>query len=190
MASLFIYYLIIWEPLGFLVAFLGVGLEGDFFLFTFAFLSSQGFFNPWLLFLVAYGGAVAGDFAFYFLGVRAKIMPKPILNWVLKLTNPFVGHLQHRPLHSLLLAKITYGLHKPIIVRLGMLGLSFGRFLLIDLVAVFIWLLIIGGLGYFSGLFFYLMRDYLHYAEIGILIGLVVLYFAARIIKKYSIKNI
>ncbi|MBI2120422.1 MAG: hypothetical protein HYT94_02240 [Parcubacteria group bacterium] len=52
--SLFLYYLTVWKPLGYVLASLGMVFEGDGVLFTVAFLTSEGFFDPGDMLLVVF----------------------------------------------------------------------------------------------------------------------------------------
>ncbi|MFA6476059.1 MAG: VTT domain-containing protein [Candidatus Paceibacterota bacterium] len=188
--SLFFYYLIIWQPLGYLLGVVGMIIEGDITWFTFAFLTSQGFFNLWLMLLVVFGGIVISDTLFFFVGRTIHRFPRFVKIWSDKIAQPFDRHIHNRPRQTLLISKFTYAVHKPILVRMGMTDKTYLDFMKQDLPGVFIWILVIGGLGYFSGLSFFLVQQYLRYAEVGLLLGLIIFFIAIKLITKYSIKQL
>ncbi|MFA6254375.1 MAG: VTT domain-containing protein [Candidatus Paceibacterota bacterium] len=188
--SLVFYYLIVWQPLGYLLGALGMLIEGDITWFTLAFLTSQGFFDLQLMLLVVFGGTVASDTLFFFIGRWIKHLPKFVFVWSDKISRPFDKHINHRPLQTLLISKFTYGVHKPILVRMGMNGRSYWDFMKVDLPSIFTWLAVIGSLGYFSGLSFFIVQRYLRYAEIGLLVGLVVFFVVIKLVTDYSLKKL
>lgn len=188
--SLLFYYLIIWQPLGYCLGVLGMIIEGDVTWFTLAFLTSQGFFNLWLMLLVIISGIFVADTLFFFVGREIKRLPKFVFLWSDKISKPFDRHIRTRPKPTLLISKFTYGVHKPIIVRMGMIGLPYRDFLKADCWPILAWTATIGALGYFSGLSFFLVKQYLRYAEVGLLAGLILFFIAIKLITRYSIKKL
>ena len=159
--SFIFYYLIIWPSLGYLLGALGVLIEGDLTWFTLAFLLSQGFFNVELMLLVVFLGVVVSDTLFFFIGRWIKYLPKIVYFWSNKISQPFDKHLHDRPLQTLLISKFAYGVHKPILIRMGMIDKTYWDFMKADLPSIFTWMMTIGALGYFSGLSFFLVQRYL-----------------------------
>lgn len=188
--SLLFYYLIIWPPLGYVLGALGMFVEGDISWFTLAFLSSQGFFNLELMLLIVFLSVVVSDTAFFFVGRWIKYLPSFVYHWADQISQPFDKHIHNRPLQTLLVSKFAYGIHKPILVRMGMIDKSYWDFMKSDLPSIFTWIAIIGSLGYFSGLSFFLVQKYLHYAEIGLFIGLIVFFIIIKFVTDYSIKKL
>ncbi|MCX6712281.1 MAG: hypothetical protein NT041_01150 [Candidatus Vogelbacteria bacterium] len=162
--SLLFYYLIVWQPLGYILGAVGMLIEGDITWFTLSFLASQGFFDLRIMLLVVFGGVVGSDTLFFFIGRWIKHLPRFVFVWSDKISQPFDKHIHNRPLQTLLISKFTYGVHKPILVRMGMIDKSYVDFMKADLPSIFTWLAIIGSLGYFSGLSFFLVQQYLRYA--------------------------
>lgn len=188
--SLLFYYLIVWPPLGYLLGSLGMLIEGDISWFTLSFLLSQGFFSLELMLLVVFLSIVASDTLFFFVGRWIKYLPKFVYFWSDKIASPFDKHIHNRPLQTLLISKFTYGVHKPILVRMGMIDKSYWDFMRADLPSIFTWMAIIGGLGYFSGLSFFLVQEYLRYAEIGLVIGLAIFFIIIKLVTNYSLKKL
>lgn len=188
--SLLFYYLIIWQPLGYILGALGMLIEGDITWFTLSFLTSQGFFNLWAMLIVVFVGLFISDTFFFYIGRWIKYMPKFVIVWSEKIAKPFDRHTVNKPARTLFISKFTYLVHKPILIRMGMVGKTYREFILADLPAIIFWMIIVGSLGYFSGLSFFLLRQYLRYAEVGFLVGLAVFFGAIKIVSKYTIKKL
>jgi len=190
MESLLIYYLIIWEPLGYLLSFAGIVVEGDVLWFIFAFLTGQGFYNLGLMLVTVFFGAVAGDTIFYWLGRKISKKNHRFISWAEKVAKPFDSHLKNKLTRTLAISKFTYGGHKPILIRAGMLGIPYWHFFKKDVPAIIVWELTIGSIGYFSGVAFYALKDYLRYLEVGVLLGLILFFVIMKIVSKYSEENL
>lgn len=165
-------------------------IEGDITWFTLSFLTSQGFFDLRIMLLIVFLGVVASDTLFFFIGRWLKHLPRFVSIWSEKISRPFDRHIHQRPLETLLISKFTYGVHKPILVRMGMIDKTYWEFMKADLPSIFTWLAVIGSLGYFSGLSFWLVQRYLHYAEAGLLIGLIVFFIVIKLMTDYSLKKL
>lgn len=191
MQSVILPFLALWKPLGYLLVFLGMVFEGDLALFTTGFLTNQGFFDPLDIILTVAGGVLLGDFLWYEFGRRLNDhAPEPIKRWVAKVVGPFDEHIVKRPFHSIFLSKFTYGLHHVLLMRMGMRGINFREFFKSDLIATPIWILIVGGLGYFSGLSLDLAKRYLKFVELALPIALVIFVLLLKFISNRSRRRI
>ncbi len=186
MESLLVFYLIIWEPLGYVLSFVGALAEGDAFWFIFSFLTGQGFYNLGLMLLVVFLGATIGDSILYWIGRKISGRNHKWIEKAEKVAKPFDNHIKNKLGRSLAISKFTYGVHKPIMIRAGMIDIPYARFLKKDIPAILIWEFIIGTLGYFSGVAFYALKDYLRYLEVGVLLGLILFFVMMKILSKYS----
>jgi len=190
MESLFTFYLIVWKPLGYLLAFLGSAFEGDLIWFAFSFFTSLGFFEFWPMVVAVFAGAIAGDLFFYFLGTRLEVLPPRFKIKLDELSSSIDSHIKKKPLRTLFLSKFVYGIHRALLVRYGMLKVPISSFLKADCLAVATWMTIVGSIGYFSGASFSLLKQYMKYAEVGLLIGLVLIFILIRWINKKAKKEI
>lgn len=172
--------------LGYLVVFLGAMIEGDVFLFTAFFLAHSHLFDVGDLAFFAFTGTFLGDLGWYALGYKPFRFLDKMYPWVERITQPFVGHIQKRLFHTITVSKFTYGVHHAILIRAGMLKISVRQFIQDDIVAIIIWGLVVGSLGYFSGYSFLLIHHYLRYAEIGLLFALVAFYFISHLLSRWS----
>lgn len=173
MGDIVLHYLLFWRPLGYIFVFIGMALEGDAVLFSAAFLTHQGFFDPGDMAFAVFGGVITGDLLWYRLGASLAAGGR-FARWLERLTAPFDDHLRGRLARTIFISKFAYGLHHPIIMRVGALALNLRRFLAADLAATFCWVLIIGGLGYISSASFAFVRHYLRFTEIALFLALAV----------------
>ena len=169
-------YLSSWEHFAYAIGFLGMIVEGEAILFTAAFLANQGAFNPIFIFGVLFAGVITGDLFWYWLGLRLQTSNSFVKRWAERIGKPFDRHLVHRQFRTIFISKFTYGFHHPILMRAGALKVNVRNYLKNDVIASLIWMLIIGGLGYFSSASFLLVRRYVKFAEISLLLVLVVVF--------------
>ncbi len=170
----------------YLLIFLGMLFEGDLFLFTSFFLARTGVFNLGYLIIICFVGAFLGDLGWRALGRHRFPIFTRVYPWVERLTKPFANHLLNRPLRTLAISKFTYGLHRAVLIRSGMLPIPLGEFIKDDLLAIWLWGLPIALVGYFSGHLFFLIRYYLRYAEISLVLALVLFYLVSHYLSAMS----
>lgn len=188
--SLFLFYLLLWKPLGYLAVFIAMVLEGEVSLFAAAFLTHQGFFDIGDIFLTIYAGLLLGDLGWYWLGTHLERLPPAVRHWVERLARPFDDHLLNRTFRTIFISKFTYGVHHALLMRAGALRINLGNFIRYDVIASLIWLVTIGGLGYFFSASFVLIRHYLRYAEIGLLLSILIFFALSRFLAAQSRKRL
>lgn len=171
-----LHFLELWRPLGYSILFFGMMIEGDVFWFTAAFLTQEGFFDIGDAVTIALCGALFGDVLWYYFGLRFHLSSLWIARFVERITKPFDAHLKKRLFHSIFISKFTYGIHHLILFRAGMMKLPFRDYVFAAFPATFFWLVIVGGLGYLFGASFVLLRHYLRFAEIALLLALVIFF--------------
>ena len=176
--SLFLHYLLLARPVGYALVFLGMVFEGDVMLFTAFFLTREGFFDFGDMSFVVLVGVFLGDVIWYWLGSEKIIGTFPrVRSWVEQLTRPFDSHMRERPFHTMFISKFTYGVHHLILMRFNMIGVPFKTFLKSDMPAAAAWAIILGSIGYFSSASLSLIQHYLRFAEISLLLGLLLFLF-------------
>jgi len=190
MHSLFLPYLILWRPLGYFLVFIGMVVEGDAVLFAAAFLAHQGFFDFGDTLIIVASGVIIGDLAWYLLGARFNNSSTFVGRWVEKITASFDDHLKNSMFRTLFLSKLTYGMHHPLLMRAGMLDVGLKKFIKKDIWASAAWILVVGGLGYFSSYSFRLIRRYLRYTEFTLLLALLTFFIVRHFINLFSKKRL
>ena len=187
-----LHYLAFGRPIGYLLIFIGILIEGEAVLFTAMFLTHQGFFNlEYMLFWVLLG-VIIGDMLWYRLGAYFNILPLFIRKWVNGIAVSFDldNHLRQRTARTIFISKFTYGFNRPILIRAGSLRVPLRKFFKGDLTAALLWIPIIGGLGYASSEFFLFIKHYWRFAEITILLIIVAFLFLVRYFSKMSKKKL
>lgn len=140
--------------LGYIVVFVAMIFEGDILLFSAAFLTHQGFFNPVYMFLTVLTGVLGGDLLWYWVGLRLRERTGWITKWAKNIAEPFDNHLMFRTIRTIFLSKFIYGVHHAILIRSGMLKIELKKYCKIDFVTTIIWMVIVGGLGFISSISF------------------------------------
>ncbi len=173
MKSVILPYLILYKPLGYAVAFFGMVIGGDETVFIASFLTRQGIFEFWLMLAIILAGVFFGDKFWYRLGVKFKNSNFFILRLANKIASPFDQHLVNKPGRTIFISKFAYGFNHAILIRAGVLGIEQKKVLKSDAIAIIIWILIIGCLGYFSSAYVMRLRHLVRFTEVALLIFLV-----------------
>jgi membrane protein DedA with SNARE-associated domain len=158
--------------------------EGDATLFSAAFLTREGFFDIGNMLIIAVTSVIIGDTLWYFLG-RNYISKFPkIKSWADRFAKPIDRHLMDKPFRTFLLTKFTYGAHHATLIRAGMFRMNFRTFIKNDLMAAALWFPAIWCLGYFGSVSLAYIRRSLRFAEVSLLLGLVLFFVVRRLLKK------
>ncbi len=150
-------------------------IEGNLTLFASGVLLAQGVFSPLPILLTTFAGAFTEDILWFRLGFRVKKHSTRTATWALKITNSFSEHLKRKNFRTLLISNFVYGIHRAVLFRAGMekfVGKHFFRNVALTLL---IWIFIVGALGYFAGASVGLLQEYFKFAQILLLV-LVVLF--------------
>jgi membrane protein DedA with SNARE-associated domain len=149
---------------------IALALEGDFVLFAVMLAVFQGVLHPAYAISAAAVGTLLGDAWWFNLGASLRNKQQNrIVRGIVRITDSFEHRLQRHPRRILFLSKLTYGLHRPIIIRTGMTGMSLKRFMRADIPAASFWFLSITGLAYVASVTLLPVRAYLHYVEFALL---------------------
>jgi len=134
-------------PITFVLTF----LEGETFVIFAGAAAHQGLLDFWLLFLSAWGGSFAGDQFYFFIGRK----------WGQKLLARFpryrppvdiaLGFLRKYNVWFVLSFRFIYGIRNVSSFAMGMSGLSWTRFLVLNFIAAGAWAIIFAGAGYLLG---------------------------------------
>lgn len=164
--------------------FVGMMIEGDAVLFSAAFLTHRGFFDFVNMAAIVVLGVLIGDSLWYWLGMWLDRKFPAVHRWLERATRPFDAHLVDRPLRTIFVSKFVYGLHHPLLMRAGVLGIAYKKFLKSDIISSAAWMVIVGGIGFFSSVSFFLARRFLRFAEVALLLGLLIFFFVWHFIAK------
>ncbi len=153
------------RELGYIVIFVAMIFEGDLFLFSAAFLTHRGFFDPLNMFVTILTGVLTGDLLWYWIGLRLQEREGWVTRWAKKIAEPFDDHLQHRTFHTIFLSKFIYGVHHAILIRAGMLRMGLDRYIKTDFLSSVLWIAVVGTLGFVSSYSYALVRDQIKFFE-------------------------
>lgn len=175
MESIFLYYLTLWKPLGYILVALGIITEGGgITVFTAAFLASNGFLNIFNIFLVTFFVMLLRDIFLYWVGTRLK-KGKSWIAWLAKkMIQPIDKHLRERTFYTIFISKFIYGFNYIVITKAGLLGIHWKKIFKSDILAIFCWALVVGGLGYFLVFPLSILKQYIRFVEFSLLGGLVI----------------
>lgn len=149
---------------------IALAIEGDFVLFAVMLAVFRGALDPVYATIAVTCGAFIGDIAWYRLGVFVGRFPKSkAARFIAKITETLDDRLKRQPARILFLSKLTYGLHRPILIRFGMLGMSLKRLIRADIPAAFFWLATISALAWIADETLLPVSQYLRYFEFALL---------------------
>jgi membrane protein DedA with SNARE-associated domain len=185
METLFFHYIVQWHPLGYVLIFIGVMLEGDLVLLTSAFFTRLHYFGLFNMFLAVLAGTYTGDLFYFWLGRMVKRSNNPAAVYFDRLTGKVHLDLEENLFRTLFIARFAYGTYRLTLIKSAIEGVPFLRYMRNIFLASFLWIVIVGSLGYFFAASFLTVRHYFKYAEMALLAGLVI-YFI--IFKRFSKK--
>lgn len=191
--SLFLSQITSFGPIAYLIIFVLMMIEGDAIIFISFFLISIRVLDFPMAVLAIFSGAIIGDILWYYIGHTSQPKNKFslwLLNFSSKLTSKFDNHLKDRTPHSIFISKFTYGLYHLLLLRAGIIHIDFKKIIKADTFVTVIWIIIIGGLGYISGISFDLIKHKLEYIEIGILISVLLFILIGELVSKILEKKI
>ena len=177
-------------PISYAIVFLGMILEGDIILFTAAFLTNQGLFQPRDIIITVIVGVLLGDYLWFWAGAHPNFLPVFLKRWVTSVSEPFDEHLRQSPAYTIFFSKFTYGFNKMILVRAGMLNIPIKSIIKSYLLSLILWMLIISGIGYFAGFSFILIKKYVRFAEITLFASLAIFIIAWKLVSKRAKKKL
>src|SRR6185312_1433566 len=126
-------------------------IEGETFVLAAAFLAAQGLLNAKLLLLAAGLGSFAGDQCYFWIGRNfglRLLSRRPI--WRARVDSA-LGWVKRYDTWFILSFRFIYGVRNFSSFALGISGIAWQRFLVLNLIAAFLWAAVFVGAGYFCG---------------------------------------
>ena len=188
METIFLHYLQSWSWLVYILIFIGMFVEGDIIIFFSFYLVRQGELNPFMVIAVTFVGVILGNMSWFKFGVYPEKWFPFLKKRIEKISVYLDDQLNKNLFRALLVSNFTYNFHHITLMRAGALKINFKKYLENDLVSTLIWIAVIGGLGYGSSLSFLLFKKYLRFAEVGLLIGLIILLILMKLFYRYAKK--
>lgn len=187
--TLILHYLLISPVFAYFLILVLMMFEGDATLYTAALLTQQNMLRAELVIPLAIMGIFLGDVICFEIGRRLSPASR-IRTYLDKLTERFDDHLTDHPFRTMFISKFAYGMGHFAIIRIGTIdGISLKEFIKRDIMVSLPWFIIVWTLGYGTGAILIHLRRYLHYAEVAIAIG-VLLLIGLQYIFTYEAKKI
>ena len=152
--------------------FFGFFLPGASLLFTAGLLSSQGFFNPWILIPLVTLAAIGGDSTGYWFGkkVGIKLFLKPDSKWFHREHLSRAEHFYEKyGARTILFARFLPIIRTFAPIVAGIANMSYRTFLTYNIIGALVWATGITWLGYFLGVRLPFISDYLTFIILGII---------------------
>jgi membrane protein DedA with SNARE-associated domain len=160
----------------YLFLFVGLLIEGEAVLFITAFIAHQSRVHPGLLITLAYTSAVIGDYLWYSFGKTLAQKNNFMASWAKRAVKPINALIPRHPTQALFLTKFMYGIHRAVLVKVGMEKMPTGYFLKRDILAAMVWVTVVGFLAFWFNSSLQIVSHYLRYTEVVFLIGLFVFF--------------
>jgi membrane protein DedA with SNARE-associated domain len=177
------YYLTLWRPLGYTLIFVGALVEGDILLLASAAMTRLGYFDPFDMTLIIVSSVLIGDSLWFTLGSKFATSRNKVIVWLLHHVRRVPIDLNKDLFTKLLISKFVYGTQRATLVSLGSTGMSLRHFLVREIPAALIWIVVLGGIGYWFAGVLTVVRHYVRFFELGILV-LVLTYLVFRMVMR------
>ncbi|MDD3486774.1 MAG: DedA family protein [Candidatus Moranbacteria bacterium] len=165
-------------------------IEGPFATMTAAFLSSQGYFNVGIVFVLSVAGDVIGDIILFYIGHFGGPHIIKKTQHFLKMKDSVVEKLKDR-FHQnsgrlIFYVKSTTGLSYITFTLAGALRMKISKFLKFSVLGGLVWSSLLVFLGYFFGYAAARISEYIKYAGIAIFVAAVITLTIIGLIKKHE----
>jgi len=139
------------EVLAYLILFVGIVFEGEFFVISTGILAHLGALNFWIALLFIFIGGLGKTFLGYYLGtlINRKWHNTRFLQYIEKRVQYVLPHFRRKPFWSIFLSKFIMGANHIVILFSGFLGIDYKKYLKAEIIATAIWAPGLLSLGYF-----------------------------------------
>lgn len=170
-----------YSSLQYVIVFLGAGFGGELGLLALGFFAAQNIISIFPLIILSFLGTFFSDALWFFLG-RTGTMKSMIshryANTTVSIINEAVGRVSRgNHLLALIIAKFLVGTRVLLIMYVSMTNIGFQQFMRYDIIAIFIWVLVVIPIGFLSGLGFTYLAEILEnlYAAVGFILLVIVI---------------
>lgn len=168
-------------------------IEGPIVTIIAGFLSSLGYLNFIVIYLIAILGDLVGDIIYYFIGRwgGGRIVKKGKFLWVkLEQLTKIENHFKSHAGKTLLFGKWTQHLGAPILVASGMSNMPIGKYLFFNLAGTIPKVLIFILIGYYFGQAYDKINKYFGYASLSMAVALILVIIYFVIVKSVKSREI
>lgn len=169
---------------------IAIFLEGEAVIFGVMFLAYQGSLNIYTSVAVIIISVLFTDIISYHIGYYGPNVLPRIARFYERIVHPMDGKLHKMSFLTFLISKFTYGFHRAVLIRSGMLHLPFWKFFKINLLTSSIWVITISAIAFASWKSLSYIQKSLHYVEVGLIIGVIGILIGSHIIAHLSKKSL
>lgn len=139
----------IWWP--YVVTFAWTFVEGESFVLLMGFAAAQGILSAPILLLVAWLGSFCGDQTYFWIGRKFGLsLLRKHPRWQAR-ADKALAHVRRHSTWFILTFRFIYGVRNFASLAIGISGVPWQRFLVLNLIAALVWAMTFVGAGYFSG---------------------------------------
>lgn len=187
MQELIPFILQILQEYGYIIVFFGTIIGGELVILAAAFLASLGYFNIYLVLIVASAGIILSDSVWYLIGLKSR-------NYIIGFRNSTLLKRYKKGLFDkyfydhygkfIILSKFIYGTRTITLLSSGYKQVPYRKFLFFNLIGIAIWIVIIIILGYLMGFSWNYLEKYNSYMRYFVLFGIAVIFIIRFIFNK------
>ncbi|OGH60854.1 MAG: hypothetical protein A2848_01885 [Candidatus Magasanikbacteria bacterium RIFCSPHIGHO2_01_FULL_50_8] len=179
-------YLATLGGLVYLLIAIAIFLEGEAVIFGVMFLAYQGSLNFYAAVAVIILSVLLTDIVSYNIGYYGpKIFPR-VARFYERIVHPMDTKLRTLSFVTFLISKFTYGFHRAVLIRSGMLRLPFWKFFRINVLTAAIWIATIAAIAFASWKSLTYIQKSLHYVEVGLIAGVVLVLIGSHLVAHLS----
>ena len=154
---------------GYIILFLGTIIGGEVIVLAAAFLASLGYLNIGFVLLIGTFGIVVADNIWYLIGrEQGKVFIRHFGKYFYikpEHIRKIKIHFRKRPKRFIFFSKFLYGTRTVTLISAGLTRLNYRTFFLMNLYSVIVWILIIGFIGYTSGISWSIIKEKIDFAK-------------------------
>lgn len=165
---------------------IAIFLEGEAVIFATMFLAYQGLLNIYTTIIVIILSVLFTDISSYFIGYYGPLYLPRIAAFYEKIVTPMDNKLRKMSFTMFLISKFTYGFHRAVLIRSGMLRLPFWKFFRINIITSAIWITTISLIAFASWQSVHYIQHSLRYVESALAIGVILLLIGSHIVAHFS----
>lgn len=169
---------------------IAIFLEGEAVIFGVMFLAYQGSLNIYTSVAVIIISVLLTDIISYNIGYYGPGIFPRAARFYERIVHPMDSKLHRMSFLTFLISKFTYGFHRAVLIRSGMLRLPFWKFFKINLLTSSIWMITIAVIAFASWKSLSYIQKSLHYVEAGLIIGVVGILIGSHVIAHLSKKKL
>lgn len=161
-------------------------LEGEAVIFGVMFLAYEGLLNIYSTVTTIVLSVLFTDISSYAIGYYGPTYLPRVASFYEKIVTPMDNKLRRMSFIMFLISKFTYGFHRAVLIRSGMLRLPFWKFFRINILTSTIWIVTISLISYASWQSVHIIQHSLRYVERALALGVILLLIGSHTVAHFS----